>query len=306
LKDLYSILDTTRTATQEELKRSYRKLAIQYHPDKNPNNKEAEEKFKEVSSAYDILSDPDKKTKYDNTGSIGNNWGNPTYGRPHENWDHRDPNNWGGFDYNDIQDDLHGTGFTEMFDRIFGNGKTLQKGKDIELELTITLEDSYHGMNREIIAIQGYTPFNIKIPRGVLSGQKFIMTGKGYRHPFNSNLPNGNANITINILNHDIYERNNDILYSDIDVPLYSALLDDEIIVDCISGKVKIKMNKSLFTKNATIKLKGKGMPVYNTLDMYGDLIVRLNIVLPEKFDKEQMELLKRIKEIGESKLKNI
>lgn len=305
MKDLYSILDVTKSATPEELKKAYRKLAIQYHPDKNPNNKEAEEKFKEVSSAYEILSDPQKRERYNSTGNMGSsNYSDPGYGKPHKNWDHTAPENWGGFDYNDIQDDLRGTGFTEMFDRMFGN-KTTQKGKDVELELNMTLEDSYYGLNREIIAVQGHEPFKISIPRGVLSGQKFVMKGRGYTHPFNSNLPPGDAIINIKVLQHDVYEREADNIYVDIDVPLYSVLLDEEITVECLSGKVKIKTPKSLFVKKATVKLKGKGMPLYSTYNTYGDMILRLNIVLPEKFTPEQLELIQKIKDISEDKLQD-
>jgi len=303
LKDLYNILEIERTASQEDIKKAFRKQAIKYHPDKNPDNPaEAEEKFKEVNAAYEILSDEQKKAKYDRGGNIEQDFA-AGYRRPHPGWDHTNPDNWGGFNYDDIKNDLNGTGFTEMFDKYFGQGQAASRGKDIIAEMIITLEDAYQGLSRDIIALPGEQPFKVTIHPGVMSGQKFRIDGKGHKQPYNSELPAGDVVLTVKVVDHDIFERNGPDLTSTVNIQLYDAMLGGEVIINSIDGKVKVKI-PALSQQGTKLKLKGKGMPVYNG-KTFGDMYIKLNIVLPSILDNEQIELIKKIKEIEEQKLQD-
>lgn len=288
MKDYYKILEVDRNATQPEIKKSYRKLAIKWHPDKNPDSSEAEDMFKSISEAYEVLGNPDKKAKYDNL----NKYRSSFAGTGHDTW--------GGMSYDDIMEDLKGTGFEKNFDNIFGHqwGKPV-KGPDTNLELVITLEDAYHGISREIDLFVD-KPFRVNIERGIKSGHTLRIKEKGKPHPYNTQAPRGDVKIQVKVMDSKIFKRINDDIEVTVDVPLLTAILGGNMKIPSMNGSVEIKIPE-LSKQNSRFRLKGKGMPIYKQTS-YGDLYVRVNIKLPEKLTEKEKELYNKLKEIDEAK----
>ena len=312
--DYYKILELERSATIDEIKKSYRRLAKEYHPDKNEGNKEAEDKFKQLAEAYDVLGNPEKKRKYDAT-SFGNN--QHVYG------------DWAGMNMNDIMEDLQGTGFAENFDKYFSGsfGKNSARGGDILVELNITLEDVYKGCEKHFSYYErgsdGQTnqsnPISIKIKRGIESGQKLRIKGKGHVSPFNSELPRGDLIVTINVINSILFRREGSTIYYRASVPFYTALLGGDIhIPSIVSGsKLKVKIPE-IAKQGQLLKLKNKGLPIYDpnynwsdsdTFDSiperFGDMIIEVNIIMPDKITEKERELFNQLKKIKEINDKN-
>jgi len=284
MKDLYRLLGVEEKATDEEIKKAYRKLAIKYHPDKNPDNKIAEEKFKELSSAYEILSNKDKRSQYDVSRFMSNQ---------------HDFGDWGGIPYDIIREDLRGTGFEGTFEKYYGGPFSQNKvrGPDIRLELKITFEDAYNGTT-VAINVTGEI-INVIIEKGIYDNHKLRFKGKGAQHPFNTSLPKGDMIVIVRILKSDIFERVNDNIITDVDLPLFIAVLGGKVTIPMPDGKARINIPE-LTQQNALLKLKGKGMPIYKSDGKYGDLYAKINVKLPRELTKEQKKLFNKIKDIEE------
>lgn len=298
-KNLYKILGVERTATDAEIKKAYRKLAVKWHPDKNPGDTEAEEKFKEISQAYDILSDEQKRKKYDFASSMNMSGGGGAGGM---NFD------FGGMSYEDLMDDLAGTGFEKYFDNVFGHqfGGTA-RGTDIKLELTITLEDVYYGISREVNT--GGSSFRITVEPGIHDGQKLRIQGKGNPHPLNSQAPRGDVLITIRVLENRIFNRIGDDLICTVDVPHLTAILGGNLRVPTLSSSIDLTL-PPLAKQGSKFRIKGKGMPMYKTKmpDVigssykYGDMYIVINILTPDTITEEERKLYQRLKDIEDEK----
>ncbi len=309
MKDYYKILDLDRSATIDDIKKSYRKLAIKYHPDKNPDDKIAEDKFKEATEAYETLGNVDKKKKYDANLFRSNQTVN---------------GNWGGYNYDDIMEDLKGTGFAEAFDRHFSDAGAI-RGADIQVELNITLEDVYKGCTRQFTYFEKShggtkesTPISIKIVRGIAHEQKLRIKGKGHSSLY-GNGPNGDLLVTIRVLPSMLFKRTGNDIYHEVDVDLYTAVLGGEIYIPSVVGTNRIKVKIPELTKQGQLlKLKSKGMPVYDleyvwpeshTSDdipeRYGDMIISVNIIMPTKINNKERELFEQLKKIKEGNDKN-
>lgn len=290
--DYYKVLGITKNATEKEIKAAYRKHARKYHPDVNPNDKEAHKKFQEVNEANEVLSDPEKRKKYD---QYGKDWkhadqfesarqsqgysaqgaGRQTYG--------------GGFedqDYSDFFASMFGGGFQ-------GAGRRTQakyKGQDFNAELQLSLRDVYHTHQRTL-TINGKN-IRITIPAGIENGQTIKI--KGHGGPGVNGGPNGDLFITFNIPNDPDFKRVGDDLYKTADINLYTAVLGGEITLDTMSGKVKLKVPAE--TQNGTkVKLKGKGFPKYKSEGHFGDLYVTYNVKIPTNLTPEQKELFTKL-----------
>jgi curved DNA-binding protein len=290
LKDYYKILEVDVNSTQDEIKKAYRKLALIWHPDKNQGSVEAEEKFKRISEAYDILSNPDKKSKYDNLSRHRRTTSGQGMG-----------DTWAGMSYDDLMEDLKGTGFEKNFDNIFGHqwGKTV-KGPDLNIELVITIEDAYYGISREIDLYEH--SFRVNIDKGIKSGHILRIKEKGRLHPLNSQAPRGDVKIQIKVMDSPIYKRiNDDDIEMTVDVPLLTAILGDTMRVPMISGTIELKIPE-LTRQNSKFRVKGKGMPKYKEEGSFGDLYIKTNVILPDKITKDERELYNKIKEIHEKK----
>ncbi len=300
-KDYYKDLGVGKTATPGEIKKAYRTLAVKYHPDKNRGDKSAEEKFKVISEANEVLSDPAKRKKYDQFGADWKHY-EEAGGQP------------GGFDWSKYAGDRAGqthrtgtnesdtafgdVGIDDLFEMLFGQhggrrqGKrsVVIKGEDLATETTLSLEEAYHGTTR-LIQLTGQT-IKVTIKPGVADQQMLRIAGKGGRGLGGG--PNGDLYLTIKIAPHSEFHRDGNDLHCDLSVDLYTAVLGGKTQVKTLKGKVKVDIPKG--TQNGKeLRLRGLGMPVYGKKNEFGNLLVKVNVVLPEKLSDEEMKLFGKL-----------
>ena len=300
--DYYKTLGVPKNASQEDIKKAYRKLARKFHPDVNPNDKEAHKKFQQINEANEVLSDTEKRKKYDQYG---------------ENWKHADQyeqarqqqqqggggfggggfGNFGGGEYTYSSEDEGG--FSDFFESLFGGGRGRRsqakyRGQDYNAELQLTLTDAYT-THKQTITINGKN-VRITIPAGVENGQQIKL--KGYGSPGANGGPSGDLFITFVITNNTGFKREGNDLYKTQDVDLYTALLGGEKTIDTLSGKIKLKLNPE--TQNGTkIRLKGKGFPVYKKEGQSGDLYITWDVKLPTHLTDKQKELFTELSKLS-------
>jgi curved DNA-binding protein len=299
-KDYYKILGIDKKASKEEVKKAFRKLAVKYHPDKNPNNKEAEEKFKLINEANEILGDPEKRKRYD---ELGENWNRFEQGNSQQGGNPFRNANGKRTQYSEEElNDLFGNGGSgsDFFEQFFGGGRSKNgkngfrnnpKGSDYETEMEITLEEAYHDTSR-VIQLEN-EKLRISTKPGAYDGQVLRIKGKGEKGK--SPEQNGDLYVRIKVKPHPGYTRKDNDLYTTHAIDLYTSVLGGETIVDTLSGQVKVKILAG--TQNdKTIRIKGKGMPVYGTPDSFGDLYIQLKILIPDKLTDKQKELFEQLK----------
>ncbi|WP_233883005.1 DnaJ C-terminal domain-containing protein [Tenacibaculum piscium] len=280
--DYYKILEIEKTATDKDIKKAYRKLARKYHPDLNPNNKEAEIKFKEINEANEVLSNSENRKKYD---KYGKDW---EHGEAYEKAKQQQTysNSEGNSQYSN-QD------FSDYFNTMFGQRNTSNKqgsrgfkGQDFNAELHLNLEDVYQ-THKQVLTVNN-SKIRLSIPAGVENGQVIKISGKGGAG-INGG-PNGDLYITFSIKNHTKFKRESNNLYTTVDLDVYTAILGGEITVDTFNGKVKLKIAPETLN-NTKVKLKGKGFPVYKKEGQFGDLIITYAIKIPTKLNDKEKEL---------------
>jgi curved DNA-binding protein len=294
-KDYYKILGVSKTASESEIKKSYRKLARKYHPDLNPNNKDAEKNFKEINEANEVLSDPEKRKKYDKYG---------------KDWKHADEfekaggsqqrSQRGGQQRSSSQQ-YSGSDFSDFFESMFGGnaggfrggGQTKFRGQDLNAELQLNLKEVYE-THKRTLTLNGKN-IRLTIPAGIEDGQIIKISGHGA--PGANGGPKGDLYITFSIMNNTTFKRDGSNLYTDAQLDLFTALLGGEIVIDTFKGKVKLKVAPE--TQPGTkVKLKGKGFPVYKKDDQFGDLYVTYQINLPTKLTSKEKELLSELQKL--------
>ncbi|MHC0440771.1 DnaJ C-terminal domain-containing protein [Flavobacterium sp. 3-210] len=299
--DYYKTLEITKTATEAEIKKAYRKLARKYHPDLNPNDKEAEKKFKEINEANEVLSNPENRKKYDKYG---------------KDWKHADEFEKAGYDPNQQQQqysrqqsgqdfsgfggDFSGSDFSDFFNSMYGSGRSSRaqskyRGQDFNAELQLDLASAYT-THKQSLTVNGKN-IRITIPAGVENGQVIKIPGHGGAGVNGG--PNGDLYITFLIQNNSDFKRDGNNLYSNVDLDLYTAILGGEISIKTFDGKVKIKVPAETQT-GTKVKLKGKGFPVYKKDNQFGDLYVTYNLKIPTKLSEKEKELFAEL-----SKLRN-
>ncbi len=279
--DYYKVLNIDKSATLDDIKKAYRKLARKYHPDLNPDDDQAKQRFQEINEANEVLSDPEKRQQYDQYGQNG-----PQYGRT----------GTGGSTQQQYTGNFDEAEFSDFFEQMFGSRtgggrRTVFKGQDIQATLNLTLSDAAH-THQQTFTING-KQIRINIPAGVADGQKIKLTGLGAEGANNG--PKGDLYITFQISNDARFKRDGNQLYTDLTLDLYTALLGGEMTIDTLQGKIKLKI-KPLTPNGAKVRLKGKGFPIYKKEGQFGDLYVQFHVKLPEKLNDKQIELIKKIK----------
>ena len=291
-KDYYKILGVERNASEDDIRKAYRKMAMQYHPDRNPNDKQAEERFKEINEAYQVLNDPTKRAHYDRLGSDYSTW--QRRGAPGDfNWDDYVNGYPGGTRVNmeDIEDLFGGAGgFSDFFRTIFGQSagagagtrtRTRQQPQGYQQELEITLEEAYQGTTR-VFESNGKQK-QVRIPAGVRTGSKVRVAGVG---------PNGlDLYLIVDVKEDPRFERRGNDLHTTATVNVFTAILGGEADVETLSGKVKLNIPAGTQPEQV-FRLAGRGMPSVKNASEKGDLFVRLKVQIPKYLSAKQRELL--------------
>lgn len=307
--DYYKILGVDKSASQDDIKKAFRKLARKYHPDLNPNDPSAKDKFQEINEANEVLSDPEKRKKYDEYG---------------EHWKHADEfeaqkkarqqaGAGGGFSgfggdengywYSSDGQGFSGgggEGFSDFFESMFGGrargGRSSAgfRGQDFNAELHLSLRDAAE-THKQVLTVNGKN-VRITIPAGVANGQ--VIKLKGYGGEEANGGPAGDLYITFVIPEDSVFKRLGDDLYVDVPLDLYTAVLGGQQEVDTLNGKVKLKVKPE--TQNGTkVRLKGKGFPVYKKEGQFGDLIVTYHVKVPTNLTDRQKELFRELQSMN-------
>jgi curved DNA-binding protein len=291
--DYYKILGVDKKASDEDIKKAYRKLARKLHPDLNPNDKEAHAKFQQVNEANEVLSDPEKRKKYD---EYGENWKNAEQFENARQQQAYQGSQGGYQGFSGEYDDEH---FSDFFESLFGgrtSGRSSNvkfRGQDYNAELHLALNDAYT-THKQTLNVNG-KQVRITVPAGVANGQ--VIKLKGHGGPGVNGGPNGDLYITFVIADNPQFKRIGDDLYTTIELDLYTAVLGGEMTIDTLGGKIKLKVKPE--TQNATkVRLKGKGFPVYKREDQFGDLIVTYNIRIPTNLTEKQKELFRQLSQL--------
>ena len=296
-KDYYSILGVNRNASDKEIKQAFRKLARKHHPDVNPGDKSAESKFKEINSAYEVLSDPEKKKKYDR---FGENWQYAEQFAGQPGAPHGFPGRGANFEYVDFSDmgdlgdlsDLFG-GFTKGFGTRTKTRRP-RRGQDVEYAAEVTLEEAYHGSTRVVTDMTGHR-LEVKVPPGVKDGSRVKVTGKG--GPGSNGGTNGDLFLVTMVKPHRVFQRKESDLNVDISVPLTDAVLGGEVAVPTLKGK-NLALTIPPETQNGKVfRLAGQGMPKMGA-SKNGDLFAKVNVVLPQKLTDREREIFQQLKEM--------
>jgi curved DNA-binding protein len=299
-KDYYKILGVEKNASADEIKKAYRKLARKYHPDVNPGDQQAEERFKEINEASEVLADADKRVKYD---QLGSSWQAYQHSGAGGGFDWSQWVAGAGNNYVDLNDILNSTGrpggdgFSDFFEAIFGSmgqaRAATRPGQDYNQQVEITLEEAFKGTSR-IMRIGGRR-IEVKIPRGAKSGTKVRVRGEGA--PGQNGGPKGDLYLEIKVKPHENFEQVGDDLYTELPVDLYTAILGGEAIVPTFRGKVKLKIPPET-QSGRTFRLKGQGMPQLKQPDERGDLYAKVVVRLPENLSDEEIELFEELADI--------
>jgi len=289
--DYYSVLGVDRGATADQIKKAFRKLAVKYHPDKTSGDKSAEEKFKQINEAYDVLSDPEKRKKYD---ALGDNWkyydqaqaGGGQYGHGGRG---------GGFNPEDFAHGGQGGDFSDFFGSFFSGGgrrggNRAHAGNDLQATFNITLEEAFQGVTK-IININGQA-VNLKLKPGIADGQTLRLKGRG--GPGFNGGPAGDLLLTITITPDSRFERRGDDIYIDQPVDALLAIVGGKVMVQTLHKKLSLTIPAGTDT-GKTLRLKGQGMPRYDRPEEWGDAYVRVSLQSPKGLSKTDLDAIQNI-----------
>jgi curved DNA-binding protein len=320
-KDYYKILGVDRDANGKDIKRAYRRLARQFHPDVNPGDKQAEEKFKEINEAYEVVGDPDKRAKYDQLGASWQQWQRTGHDPSQFDWSQWFSGapggvhvEWGG-DLGDLFSGAKGDLFSDFFRAIFGGmgssapprtaedlfrGTTSQRtrrGQDMEASIDISLEEAFHGTTRTLE--RDGRRIRVKIPPGARSGSRVKVAGQGT--PSYGAAPPGDLHLNITVKQHPIFGREKDNLRCDVDVDVCTAVLGGQVRVPTLNGDVSLKIPAGT-SSGKTFRLRGKGMPNPRQPKQPGDLLATVQIKVPRSLSTHERELFEELAQLRERK----
>lgn len=311
-KDYYKILGVEKSADEKEIKKAYRKLARQYHPDVNPGDKESETRFKEVNEAYEVLGDAEKRQKYDRLGANWNAYqsaGRDPSGFDWSQWTTSGP---GGprvnVQYGDINDLFGQGGFSEFFQSVFGGmagqygasgapygrGASYSprpaRGQDMEHPVEITLDEAFAGTQR-VFSIDSRR-IEVKIPAGVRTGSKVRVAGEGY--PGAAGGGSGDLFLVVRVAPHPSFERKGDDLQTEISIDLYTAVLGGETVVPTMTGKATLSIPAGT-QPGQVFRLRGQGMPNLRDPSQRGNLMVKVQVRLPKQLSDQERQLFQEL-----------
>ena len=305
--DYYKVLGVERNASQDDIKKAYRKMARKYHPDLNKDDPNAKDKFQEINEANEVLSDPEKRKKYD---EYGEHWKHADEFKAEREAYQRAQQSGGqsAYWYSVNGDDFMGgfgrgnaSGFSDFFEQLFGHGASagrsgrgynmMSRGGDIEAQMNLSLREA-SVTHKQTFSVNGEN-LRITIPAGIADGQMIKLKGHGEKG--SNGAPDGDLYITFQIAPDPDFKREGDDLFTDVDIDLYTAVLGGSVNVKTIDGMVKLKVNPG--TQNDTkVRLRGKGFPVYKKEGTFGDLIVTYHVDIPTALSEKQKELFTQLK----------
>ncbi|MBK5279306.1 MAG: J domain-containing protein [Bacteroidia bacterium] len=292
--DYYKILGINKSATDDDVKKAYRKLARKFHPDLNPNDTAAKTNFQKINEANEVLSDPEKRKKYD---QHGKDWQHADEAKRYQ----QERAKQQGQPFTGGGQGFSGNDFSDFFESMFGGqagnrrgGQVKYRGQDISAELHLDLKDIYT-THKQTLTVNGKS-IRLTIPAGVENGQTIKIAGHGGEGVNGG--PNGDLYITFSILNSTKFRREGNNLHTDVELNLYTAVLGGEVTIDAFDGKVKLTVNPE--TQSGTkVKLKGKGFPVYKKDGEFGDLYVTWQVKLPTNLSDKEKELFTELSKVN-------
>src|SRR5437870_7516232 len=311
-RDYYETLGVPKTATDEEIRSAFRKLARKYHPDVAKDKKAAEEKFKEINEAYEVLGDPEKRKKYD---QLGADWNRPGGFQPPPDWQWQGQQPGGGFyqwggDGGGVQFEFDGTGFSDFFEAFFGGGRgrsafggfggrqaTAERGADVEADIMVTLEEALHGSTRTVSLRRAGSNkvenYQVKIPRGVHEGQRIRLRGQGEAGAGGGK--GGDLFLRVRLARHPDFTVEGSDLIHDVKIEPWQAALGGELQVPTLDGNVRLKLPAGT-QPGQRFRLRGHGLPT--AAGTRGDLFVVPQIQIPKKLTDREREIWQQLAQI--------
>lgn len=306
-RDYYETLGVSKTADEDEIRSAFRKLARKYHPDVAKDKKTAEEKFKQINEAYEVLSDPEKRRKYD---QLGENWNQPGGFQPPPQWGAGQPG--GGFhrgsgENGGVEFEFGGTGFSDFFEAFFGGGRgrsafggfgqretMAERGSDVEADIMVTLEEALHGSTRQVSLRRAGSKktetYQVKIPRGVREGQRIRLAGQGEASERGGK--SGDLFLRVRLARHPDFSVEGSDLVHEVKIAPWQAVLGDQLIVPTLEGNARLKLPSGT-QGGQRFRLRERGLP--GVSGQRGDLYVVVQIALPKKLTEREREIWEQL-----------
>ena len=305
-RDYYETLGVSKTASEDEIRSAFRKLARKYHPDVAKDKKTAEEKFKQINEAYEVLSDPEKRRKYD---QLGEHWNQPGGFQPPPQWGGEQPGGfrWGGGQDGGVEFEFGGTGFSDFFEAFFGGGRgrsafggfgqrdvMAERGHDVEADIMVTLEEALHGSTRQVSLRRGGSKktetYQVKIPRGVREGQRIRLAGQGEAGERGGK--SGDLFLRVRLARHPDFSVEGSDLVHEVKIAPWQAVLGDQLIVPTLEGNARLKLPPGT-QGGQRFRLRERGLP--GVSGQRGDLYVVVQIALPKKLTEREREIWEQL-----------